>query len=172
MPLVERARANMPEGAVEYGWGKYFITFSERTPDWEIIPGFMLHEFLTSYPHDKLTRIDLKLVLFTDWVQREFKGEITVRDTYVREEYCNIKDPRERWLHTMGFAIDLVPTKMGPRAIKELHKAARRTHLHGGVRCHKNHLHLDTVEKSRWTEERRPRSRPKGVKWFEWTERD
>lgn len=139
--LKEKATAN---GLVVKG---DFIEFDIKTPNFQILPNFKLHEFLTKNQKDTYTLLSLKIMLQLQELRTKFGSGIGVSSSYRSPAYNRSVGGATASEHAKGRALDTYPINGKIKAWTSLVKANKKT---GGIGTYKTFVHIDDGKTRSW----------------------
>lgn len=139
---VAEKHLNGVEGQIDKQVGKDFLIFDKYTPDFQILPDFTLHDFLTKNPVDSRTRIDVKVLETVQNVNEMYRKKmkkfdhrnecrVVIKETLITRNMRGAYKytDKQRDILEKGSGIVIVPHLSYPHHMAELHKEIRKYRL-------------------------------------------
>lgn len=123
-----------------------YLEFNKFSPNFQILPNFKLHEFLTKNTKETYTLIDAKIMIMLQKLRTSFGHPIGVSSSYRSPSYNKSRGGATSSEHMKGNALDTYPIN-GDNSAWILHVKANKTT--GGNGYYKTFVHIDTG-RTRW----------------------
>lgn len=124
-----------------------YLEFSLSTPNFQLLPNFKLHDFLTKNQKDTYTKININIVCAAQDIRDHFGSGVGVSSSYRSPSYNKSQKGATASEHILGNALDIYPINGNVKKLKESVKEIR---VSGGIGFYKTFVHIDEGKKRFW----------------------
>lgn len=151
---IENLHANISKNlgcnAIMVKDGMFYVTFSAKDKDFQVLPNFYMKEFLTRNTKDTKTILCLDVMLLIQKIRYAWGSGIGVNSSYRSPEYNTSIGGAKDSQHIHGNALDTYPVN---RNIKAYTKCIEDMNIPGGFGKYNTFCHIDVRKyKARWDE--------------------
>lgn len=130
--------------------GMFYVTFNKRSPDFNVLPNFLLSEFLTRNAKDTATILCLDVMILAQRIRYAYGSGIGINSSYRSPDYNRSIGGAKDSQHIHGNALDTYPIN---RNMKSYIKCIEDMNIPGGFGKYNSFCHVDVRRyKARWDE--------------------
>lgn len=130
--------------------GRFYVTFSAKDKDFQVLPSFYMKEFLTRNTKDTKTILCLDVMLLAQRIRYAYGSAIGINSSYRSPEYNKSIGGAKDSQHIHGNALDTYPAN---RNMKAYMKVIEDMDIPGGFGKYNTFCHVDVRRyKARWDE--------------------